>query len=154
MYSEYNGNFEVYKKPVDNTPKRKRKKLKIKITVIVNVIVAVVCLALSVTCLYTVSEFRALKQRIEVLDKRVHSADLKNNKLTSELKSYKDKYLSIPRCYDKARIADYYLVYVSAGGRKYHKLECSYFNSDNSSVYWRDAAVSRGFTPCLHCFKN
>lgn len=144
-------------------PSRKGSSLAWKVVTILSVIA--VCL-----CIYRISQLETqlsdmqslateqeakiaeLSKTGESLQKRIAEKSSKVASLTGDINTLKRKNEKMEKVYDFCN--DHVVVVSDDGTRKYHKIQCIYFDDSYFWAYNTEKAQQLGYTPCSFCFSR
>lgn len=144
-------------------PSRKGSSLTWKVVTILSVIT--VCL-----CIYRISQLETqlsdmqslateqeskiteLNKTGETLQKRIAEKSSKVASLTGDINELKRKNEKMEKVYDFCN--DHVVVVSDDGTRKYHRIQCIYFDDTYFWAYNLEAAQQKGYQPCSFCFSR
>lgn len=88
----------------------------------------------------------------ESLQKRIAEKSSKVASLTGDINTLKRKNEKMEKVYDFCN--DHVVVVSDDGTRKYHKIQCIYFDDSCFWAYNLEAAQQQGYKPCSFCFSR
>lgn len=88
----------------------------------------------------------------ESLQKRIAEKSSKVASLTGDISTLKRKNEKMEKVYDFCN--DHVVVVSDDGTRKYHKIQCIYFDDSYFWAYNTEKAQQLGYTPCSFCFSR
>lgn len=93
-----------------------------------------------------------LNKTEESLQKRIAEKSSKVASLTGDISTLKRKNEKMEKVYDFCN--DHVVVVSDDGTRKYHKIQCIYFDDSYFWAYNTEKAQQLGYTPCSFCFSR